>query len=669
VKAPGRLGVVHMALALFFVAIVAKAVQVQIVNGSAWRARAGRQQTATRNIPGPRGRVLDESGRIMAQNQEKVRLDVTPREVRELAKLQHVLARAKVPARVVALLADTSLQNVSIPGVFLRFDIAPALGMSGVHPSAFVERVYSTSRAARQILGRVDVNGRATDGIEMALDGALKGKPGVASLVQDVRRRTFESPTAPGTPPIEGNTVVLTINQELQEIAENALMDAISKMGATSGDIVILDPHSGEIRAMASRRGDSAVTAAALTEPFEPGSTMKPFIAAGLLERGLVKLGDSVDTGNGLLTLNGRTIHDEHPLGRVPLSDVIRMSSSVGIVEFAERLSPRDEYETLRDFGFGTATGIEFPSEASGSLRTPKDWGSQSANSIAMGYEVAVTPLQLAVAYAAFANGGKLLEPTLVKEVRSPDGTVRYRHSTRVVRQIISPSVALEVREMLKEVVKSGTASGADIDTYVLAGKTGTPRGTVNGQYVAGRHNPNFVGLFPADDPQYIIAVRLSNPSGSYYGGKTAAPVTTEVIEAAVASPRAALDRERLAASARLFSSLRDARPVLRVSSSAEPAGETLSVPAPALSPGAPAEPVVVTLPIGSAAAPSIEPARAIPSVRGMTVRNAVRTLHRAGFRVGYSGGRGIAHTPAATVPAGGSIALPGSLVRLIQSP
>lgn len=672
-KAPSRLGVVHIALALFFVAIVAKAVQVQIVNGSAWRARASRQQTATRDIPGPRGRVLDESGRIMAQNQEKVRLDVTPREVQELARLQRVLARAKVPARVVALMADTSLQNVSIPGVFLRFDVAAAMGMRGVHPAAFVERVYSTSRAAHQIIGRVDVNGRATDGIELALDGILKGKPGVASLVQDVRRRTFESPTAPGIAPTEGNTVVLTVNQDLQEIAENALMDAIAKMGATSGDIVILDPHSGEIRAMASRRGDSTVTAAAITEPFEPGSTLKPFIAAGLLARGLVKPTDSVDTGNGQLTLNSRTIHDDHPLGRVPLSDVIRMSSNVGIVMFAERLSPGDEFETLRDFGFGTSTGIEFPSEAGGSLRTPNYWGSQSPNSIAMGYEVAVTPLQLAVAYAVFANGGKLLEPTLVKEVRSPDGKVRYRHTTHVVRQVISESVALEVREMLREVVQSGTASAADMDTYILAGKTGTPRGTVNGHYVAGKYNPNFVGLFPADDPQYVIAVRLSNPSGSYYGGKTAAPVTRAVIEAAVASPRAALDRGRLAASVRPIQPPRDARPALRVASASEQAAETLS--AAGLGVGSTREsspdpePVVVTLPVGLAdGLPKVE-ARTVPSVRGLSVRDAVRTLHRAGFRVGYAGSSGVAHTPTATVPAAGSIARSGSLVRLIQSP
>ena len=665
-KAPSRLGVVHIALALFFFAILGKAVKVQLIEGSAWRARAGRQQMSKRDIPAPRGRVLDESGRIMAQNQEKVRLDITPREIRERASLQRVLTGVKVPGRVVAAIADTTLQNVSIPGTFLRIDVAPALSMKGVHPTPIVERVVSTSRAARQIIGRVDVNGRPTDGIEVSLDGLLRGKPGQATLVHDVSRRTFESPTAPGVPPTEGNTIVLTINQELQEIAENALMDAISKMGATSGDIVILDPHSGEIRAMASRRGDSAVTAAALTEPFEPGSTMKPFIAAGLLERGLVQPGDSVDTGNGQLTINNRTIHDDHPVGRVPLSEVVRMSSNVGIVKFAGRMSSRAEFETLRDFGFGAQTGIEFPSEASGTLGTPREWGLQTQNSIAMGYEVAVTPMQLAVAYSVFANGGKLLEPTLVKEVHSPDGAIRYKHEPRVVRQVVSENVSLQIREMLKEVVKGGTASDAEMDTYVLAGKTGTPRGTVNGHYVAGWYNPNFVGLFPADDPQYVIVVRLANPSGSFYGGKTAAPVTRAVIEAAIASPRAALDRGRLAATVHAASTTLGAQASLRVASAAEQAGETLALSSP---PTIEPEPVVVPLPVFATVATLKVPPRPVPNVRGMSVRNAVRTLHSAGFRVGLSGSRTVARPSTATSPAAGSLMRPGSLVRLVQSP
>ena len=658
---PSRLGVVHMALGLFFIAIVAQAARVQLVNGNAWQRRADRQQVREREIPAPRGRILDETGRVMAQNYDKVRLDITPREVRERQKLEGILLRAKVPPQTVARIRNQRLKNVTIPGTYLRVDVAGALGMKGVHVTPFVERAYSASRAARQIIGRVGLDGQPLDGIELALDNLLRGKPGHATLVQDVQRRSFESPTSPGIAPVEGNTVMLTINQDLQEIAENALADAVSRMGAESGDVVILDPHSGEIRAMASRRGDTAVTTAAITEPFEPGSTLKPFIAAGLMERGLVQSTDSVDTGDGKLELNGRTITDDHTIGRAPLSDVIRMSSNVGIVKFSQRLTPRDHYETLRDFGIGTPTGIEFPSEASGTLRPPTAWGKQSPASLAIGYELSMTPLQLAVGYAVFANGGKLVEPTLVKEVRSPEGGVQYRHKTRVVRQVISNDVAKGIREMLKEVVKSGTATEADIDEYVLAGKTGTPRGMVDGRYGSGLYNPNFVLLFPADDPQFVIVVRLSNPSGSIYGGKTAAPVTRAIIEAAVASPRAALDRRRLAAAKQEPEPKRETR--LEVAP-AQQAGEAASVVT--TDPREPdAEPIVIPLPTTPVTGATVAP-RVVPDVRGMSLRDAVRTLHSAGFRVGYSG-RASARILAATFPAAGSVVRQGTLIRLVQ--
>src|SRR3954467_863947 len=206
-KLPSRLGVVHMALGFFFIAIVVQAARVQLVNGNAWQRRADRQQVREREIPAPRGRILDESGRVMAQNNDKVRLDITPREVRERQKLEGILLRARVPSPIVARIRDQRLKNVTIPGTFLRIDVAGALGMKGVHVTPFVERAYSASRAARQIIGRVGQDGQPIDGIELSLDNILKGKPGLATLVQDVSRRTFESPTAPGISPAEGNTV------------------------------------------------------------------------------------------------------------------------------------------------------------------------------------------------------------------------------------------------------------------------------------------------------------------------------------------------------------------------------------------------------------------------------------------------------------------------------
>ena len=263
------------------------------------------------------------------------------------------------------------------------------------------------------------------------------------------RRRRFA--------PVSGNTIVLTINPELQEISERALADAVVKMGAEGGDVVVVDPADGEILAMASHRSDPTSTAStALTETYEPGSTLKPFIAAVLLQGNKARETDVMPTYGGSFTINGRTITDEHSAKEFTLADVLRYSSNIGIVQFAMRLSPREEYEALRDFGFGTPTGVTYPVESAGRLQPPAGWSKQSANSLAMGYELSVTPLQLASAYVALANDGELLEPTLVKEVRAPDGKVLYKHQRRVVRRVVSPGVARRVREMLLGVVEGG---------------------------------------------------------------------------------------------------------------------------------------------------------------------------------------------------------------------
>jgi cell division protein FtsI (penicillin-binding protein 3) len=497
---------------------------------------------------------------------------------------------------------------------------------------------------------------------------------GTATVFKDSKGQSRESPIAPGTPPVAGNSVVLTINADLQEIAETALADAVARMGAEGGDIVILDPRSGEIRAMASRRLDPRQTASTVvTEPFEPGSTAKPFMAAGLLERGRVADGDSVDTGDGVYEINGREIHDEHHIGRAPLAEVLRWSSNIGIVKFSQRLSEREEYETLRDFGFGTPTGLPYPTESGGLLRPPKSWSKQSASSLAMGYEFSVTPLQLAAAYAAFANGGELIEPAIVNEVLAPNGSVRYRHSPRVVRRVMPARVANRVRRMLLDVVDEGTALQAALDNYLLAGKTGTPRGAIRGHYVAGRYNPNFVGLFPGDAPQYVIVVKLTAPQSSIFAAETAAPVTKAILQAAIAARDAALDRAKLASS--VVSSRRDP-PSLGVRQAATPRGAPTSIATDSVEHGS--VPFIATLPVQWGAPPP-RTIRPVPDVAGLLLRDAVRSLHNAGFRVQLAragGGIGGASTAVghaalvtgatATSPAAGEMARTGTLVRLL---
>lgn len=653
-----RIGFAHFTLALFAIAILVKAGQVQLVHGKAWRARADRQQSRQRDVPAPRGDILDASRRVLAQSRDMVRLEVAPREVNERARLRKALVSLGVDRPTIARALDSTLKWVFIPGRFLALDAAQAISLRGVYATNVVDRSYAVSAGARGIVGHVNADNAPVDGLELALDSILRGTPGAATLVHDPKGGNRESPVAPGVAPVKGSTVVLTLNTDLQEIAENALADAVAHTGAEGGDIVVLDPNDGEILALASRRLDPRRTAATtLTDPFEPGSTIKPFIACGLLERGRVRDVDSVDTGNGVFEVNGRTIHDDHLVGRVPLRDVLRYSSNIGIVKFAMRLSPREEFETLRDFGFGTPTGVPFPTESPGVLRAPVQWSRQSANSMAMGYEVSVTPLQLAMAYAAIANGGELLAPALVKEIDSPDGKVLYRHTRRVVRRVVSKSVADKVRHMLLGVVDDGTAVQATISDFELAGKTGTPRGTVHGHYVDGRYNPNFVGLFPGDAPQYVIFVKLTAPQGSIYGGSTAAPLTKAILQAAIAARDAALDRGKLAAS-RLPSTPDSIVMVARQAGaerSAEGGGAEHIQPQDSGS-----VPYVVTLPLPPAAVRVAEPPRPVPDVHGMALRDAVRSLHKAGFRVQLVHGSGPGTTPAA-----GELASSGTLVRL----
>lgn len=673
-KRPSRVGIIHLGLAVFAIALVVKTARVQFWQGRRLAASAAHQQTTASEIPAPRGLILDGRGEIIAQSRETVKLDVAPREVRSLRALGAALTKAGVPKQWIVRATDPSRRWVSFPGRYLAIDVAAITAMRGVYSTAIVERAYAFSEGTRRIVGRVDADGKAVDGMELALDAVLRGTPGTATVMKDSRGQRFESPASPATPAVQGNSVMLTINQELQEIAERALADAVSSMGAEGGDVVVMDPADGAVLAMASQREDPRFTAStALTEPYEPGSTLKPFIAAVLLDKGRARETDVMNTFGGTLTINGRTITDEHRADELTLSDVIRYSSNVGIVQFAGRLTQREEFEALRDFGFGSPTGVQYPVEAAGTLREPARWTPKSAASLAMGYEIAVTPLQLVAAYVALANDGELLEPGLVREVRAPDGRVLFRHKRRVVRRVLAPAVARRVREILVGVVEEGgTAKRADLGSFSLAGKTGTARRTVNGRYAPSQHIPTFVGLFPADNPQFVILVKLDNPKGAYMGGLTAAPVTKSVLQAALASRNASLDRASLAASKRVRRpdstaatialnvedpaiaesttvSQRDARRVAAAAADEDSAGIT---------------PFVATLPVPITSKTRTLPPRMVPDVRGLPLRQSVHALHAAGFRVKLGAG-----ASGATMPVAGSLAPAGSVVHLLGTP
>ena len=635
----------HVSLALFALAVIGRAAKVQLLDGDRWRARARDQQVAAAPLPAPRGDIRDASGNVLVESREMVRLRVAPREVRNPAQLRALMTRAGIGAEWAAKATDTTLKWVEVPGLFLPTDVAMVTATRGVHPVPVLNRVAPPSDGLRRIIGRTADGSVPVDGVELALDALLRGEAGHEALLRDSKGRLFASPSVDGAAAHPGHSVTLTINAGLQDIAERSLNDAVVAQGAAGGDIVVLDAQSGEVRALASRRADPRATAAtALTEPYEPGSTLKPFLAAWLLDHHRARVDEMVNAYGGRWNYNGRIIEDDHKGTAFSLADVIRFSSNIGIVQFAQRLSPREHFELMRDAGFGAPTGTTYPSESSGRLKPPAQWSSQTAASLAMGYEILVTPLQLATAYAAIANGGELLQPALVKEVRDPAGRVVYTHERRVVRRLMSAEAARTVRGLLKGVTESGTAEGASLATFDVAGKTGTAKVAHNRRYVKGEYTASFVGMFPADKPQIVILVKLDSPRKSIYGGKAAAPVSKTVLEAAIAARDAALDRQGLASTPQRMAAappadepVRDAAESLFVSESAG------SVPYEVLL-GQPARPSRVVAGV-----------RPVPSVEGLSRRAAARTLHKAGFRVAFTDGASGQWPAAGTVAAAGS--------------
>jgi cell division protein FtsI (penicillin-binding protein 3) len=673
VKRPSRLGILHGFLVVFAVALIGKAAREQIFRGDYWAALAKRQHFFSSGLPATRGDILDAAGTRLVESQERVRLAIAPVEARDLPAITRAMRSAGIEQKWIKAVLTPGKKWVEIPTLFLESDVAPLLAMRGVHPSAVVNRIYPNTGGLRRITGRIDANGKALDGVELALDSLLRGDSGSVSLARDKTGRGFDSPDTWGTIPQPGHSVSLTINSGLQEICERALAAAVDSLSASGGDIVVMNPHTGEILAMASKRSNPAATAnTAITEPFEPGSTLKPFVAGALLAKHRARTDEIIETFNGKFVLDGRTITDVHKSDRLSLADVIRYSSNIGIVRFSQRLTSREKYETLRDMGFGTPTGIPLPAEAAGTLREPAKWSNTSGASLMMGYEIAVTPLQLVTAYSAIANGGELLEPLIIKDVRNPDGEVIYQARKRVIRRVMPVEIADSLQKMLRAVVEAGTAVKADLVNFEVAGKSGTARRVEGGRYLAGNYTASFVGLFPADKPQYVVLVKLDSPKNGYYGGDIAAPVIRHVLRAALAARDAALDRGGLLVAERKDTARPDSLAVVASAESTrveEPkvaiAGRDTIDPVPEPVVTKPiAAPIpgdtVLRLPLKRTVAVTPSDARPIPYITGMTLRDAVRVMHEAGFRVVLSNGSALAVSPAP-----GSLAPAGSLVRI----
>lgn len=680
-RMPNRLTVVHGVLAVFAVALVVRAAQVQLFEHDRWAQRAENQHTVEASLPAPRGEIKDAVGVTLARSRELVSLSFALDQMKDRKGLYRTLVKLGVPANRARPVLDRKRKWYDLRERFQPSTVRALLKVPGVRSAPAGERVYVQSEGARQLLGRYDPAGRTSEGIELLLDSLLRGEAGKARTLKAANGRRFASPDMLTEQPRAGHTVLLTINQALQDICDQALADATNRLNADGGDIVILDPHSGELRCMTShRRGQAVGSPLTIVEPFEPGSTLKPFLVGRLVEMGKTTPGEVINTRNGVYEVDGRRITDVHKAPSMSVTDVIRHSSNVGIAILSERVNDGELFSLYRDLGFGTPTGVSFPRESGGTLNEPRKWSNPTHHSLAIGYEVSVTPLQLALAYGAIANGGELMSPALVKEIRDAEGNVVYSHKPRPVRRVFDEKTTKTVMAMLESVVDSGTAQDASLASFDLAGKSGTARRTVGGRYGKGgvqTYTSSFVGLFPATKPQYVVLVKLDNPRGTYYGGKTAAPVSKAVITAALAARDASLDWGNLVARRAAY-----IPPAAEIATVPADTGAERQVAAGSVAPDSAAEastlpsvPLVDTTPEPDLHPPTRfdlsrplkEQTRAtrvvsVPDVHGLPLRVAVRELHRAGFKVQLtSGGGGV------TAPPAGSPARTGSLVRLAR--
>ena len=640
-----RLRVVEIGLGLALLALVLRSAQVQLVEGRKYAAVAKAQRTERVVLEARRGTLYDRHGLGLALTQETYHLGIAPNELRDPARDAATIAR-RLRLAPRALERALHRRYAWFAGPFTTLEVQPLRTVRGVHLERVLRRFYPSSEFARAVIGRVGDDGRGAGsgggGLERLLDTLLAGTPGAAVVLKDRAGREYESPARVIAEPVAGNDVVLTIDAELQEIAQRALDDAIDNMEADGGDVVMLDPASGEVLAVASRRADGSMRPSAFTDTFEPGSLAKIFAAAALISFARVRPGERVSGEGGTYRMPGRPtpLTDEHPLPMLTLADAIRVSSNIALAKFSARLHPDEQYGVLRAFGFGAPTGVDFPAESPGRLRPPREWSRPSSASLAIGYELAVTPIQLAAAYGAIANDGVLLEPTLIREIRGPNGAVLYRHRLQPVRRVVSQEVAYKLRDLLRGVVDpGGTGERAALANFQLAAKTGTARRVVGGRYAAGQYTASFAALFPADAPQLVVVMKIDNPQrGSYFAAQTAAPVTRSMLEQALAARTVALDRGRLSNVA----STADRAPL------DEPDGVV---------------PYIVQWPYvpDSASAPAAPPDRIVPNVTGRPLREAARALHGRGFKVVVKGWGVVHHT----WPAAGSGAAAGTTVTV----
>jgi cell division protein FtsI (penicillin-binding protein 3) len=553
-------------LAVWATVIVGKLVLLQVFEHHRYLVEADHQQLRTIEIAPRRGIIYDRNLREMAMTVQVDSVYAVPSEIGDknamaatLAKIVHRDSTDKYTTReqIAARLAEgRSFAWVARKVDASTADQLRAMNIKGIYFQKEFKRFYPDNQMAAPVLGYVGTDDNGLGGLELKYEDDLHGEPGRMVMSVDARRQTLASIEHDPAP---GDSMVLTIDQNIQFIAERALEKVVSETHALRGTVVVEDPHTGEILALATRPtfnpndfrhvGHDLLTDPAVSDVYEPGSTFKLVTYSAALDHGVAKPTDEIDCQGGKITLFGRTIHDDKSdmgIGTVTVQRALERSSDVAAVKLALRLGQGTFYSYMRGFGFGDRTGIELPAETRGLLRTPQRWGATSIGSLAIGQEVGVTPVQLAAMVSTIANGGMYLPPHILKAEAMGGEESKLKADPYILRntvsgtlpegshRVISEMTSAQMRKMMEGVVLNGTGKEAGLNGYSAGGKTGTAQkiDVVTHTYSKTKHIASFVGIAPVSNPAITVAVVIDSPEGnSYYGGAVSAPVFREIAQ------------------------------------------------------------------------------------------------------------------------------------------
>ena len=545
--------VVLTLLSLLPLFIAGRVVWIYLAESEELRVQGEKQASSHVELPAKRGAILDRAGRTLVVNAPRYDIALDPT-VEGFSSIQQSFFEklSRLTGHSVRGLRRKVRTRASKKFVLLlrglneaQKEKVEAWGVPGVILQPKFTRRYNYGQTMAHVLGHVDADGTGKAGLELRYDDFLKGVPGRRAVRRDRRGMLKTVVGGAVVAPRHGQTLVLTLDLIRQTILEEELARGVEESGAQWGAAIAVDPKTGAILALANaptydpNRPAAFSTEArrnrTITDRMEPGSTFKLISAAAALERGIVTMEDSIDTGAGWIVFHGRTMRDTHANGTISFAEVIVKSSNVGMAKTATKMEPGDLFQYARNLGFGQPAWIDLPGEVGGLLKRPSQWSGTTLTSMSIGYEIDVTPLQLVMAYAALANGGLLLKPYLVAERRDLTGQTLWRADRDParrdsVRRVFKKKTAQKLLPAFERVISEGTAEAAQVEGLPIAGKTGTARKAAGGSYGRG-HRATFVGFFPSDDPQVAMVVVMDEPKTSIYGGIASAPVFKRVAE------------------------------------------------------------------------------------------------------------------------------------------